>query len=668
MAAEMNNGGAVDGRKVAALALALGVATALLYSRALTNDFVELDDIEYVTGNPYVLSGLSREGLAWVRRAVVVGNWHPMTMLSHMLDVELFGTKAWGHHLTSVLLHGVNTSLVFVVLWRLTGSVGPAAMAALLFGWHPQRVESVAWVAERKDVLSGLFGLLSLWAYASWVSSRSLLLYALAFALLALGLMSKPMLVTLPCVMLLLDYWPLGRLRGPTGEANTESVEGFDWTRPAGLVIEKLPFFAIAALFSLITYNTQQRIIQLSSPHLFKRIILAVTAYVDYVSQFLWPTGLAAYYPQPPGDVFDLGALLTSVGALAVATAAVAIMARMRPYLAMGWCWYVGMLVPVIGLVKVGEQARADRYMYLPSIGLGLMIAWGAREWAAGKSNRQRLAGAALGVWLVCLAAVTWRQIGTWQNSETMFRRVTQVTTRNALAMNGLGHALMEQGRFEESMECLDQAIEWAPVFGVALCSKAYLLHHLGRCEEAEAFYARMIEAGQDGATERINFGKLLMDLGKFREARAQYQEAQKMAPDRPEPVVGMAAATARLGQWAEAARLFGEVIKAQPDNPDALSGLADLYLKAGEGSLRRPAEALRLSQRSCELTENRDPELLGVYAAALAANGKFTAAAEAAGQGRRLAEGIEVQSPLILKKIETLRRQEEAYRAGREE
>lgn len=657
--------GHAGGRAVALAAIALGLVTAGLFSRALQNDFVEIDDTAYVTKNPYVRQGFSAESLAWVQTAVVVGNWHPVTMLSHMLDVQVFGLAAWGHHLTSLLLHAANTALVFVLLWRLTGHAAPALAAAILFGWHPQRVESVAWVAERKDVLSGFFGLLALWSYVEWVRKPGWPRYALTFGLLAVGLISKPMLVTLPCLMLLLDFWPLGRLRPDAAAAATGAPGKIDWSRWPALVVEKLPLLALTALFSLITYGSQQQVVRISSPTLLRRVAISALAYVDYLNQFLVPRNLAAYYPaSDPRTIY--GPAAVSAVVLLVATLAVVLMTRERPFLALGWCWFLGMLVPVIGIVKVGEQARADRYMYLPSVGLGVMIAWAVAEWSQGKPVRQRLAAAGWGLWLVCLAGLTWRQIGTWRDSETLFRHAASVTERNAVALNGLGHALMEKGRLDEALDCLDQAIEWAPRFGIALCSKAYTLQHLGRYDEAEKYYVRMLDAGQNGATERINYGRLLLDMRKYREARAQFDEAQKLAPERSEAVVGLAAAAAGTGKWADAAGLYQQVLEAQPENAAALAGLARVYSSPGAGSLRRPGEAVRLAQKACELTGNQDPQLMDGYATALAAAGKYALAADVARKARETAEAVAPRTPLLDRLMADLQRREAAYRRGR--
>lgn len=645
-------------------ALALALLTAGLFARALQNDFVELDDTAYVTKNQHVRQGITAESLAWVRSAIVVGNWHPVTMLSHLLDVQLYGLAPWGHHLTSVLLHSANTALVFVLLWRLTGQGGAALAAALLFGWHPQRVESVAWVAERKDVLSGFFGLLALWSYVEWTKAPRRWRYALTLVLLAVGLMAKPMLVTLPCVMLLLDYWPLGRLRSPEADGEPGTA---DWSRLPGLIIEKLPLFALTILFSLITYGSQQQVVRISSPNLLSRLAISALAYVDYLNQFIVPQKLAAYYPQSVQHMTG-GPVLVSAAVLGIATLSVAILSRGAPYLAVGWCWFLGMLVPVIGIVKVGEQARADRYMYLPSIGIGVIVAWALAEWSQGKPARQRLAAAGLGVWLACLAGLTWRQIGTWRDSEALYRHAASVTQRNAVAMNGLGHALMEKGQLDEALASLDQALEWAPRFGIALCSKAYTLQHLGRYEEAESYYVRMLDAGQNGPTERINYGRLLLDMGKYREARTQFDEAQRVAPERSEATVGLAAAAVGMGKWADAIGLYQQVLEAQSDNAAALSGLARVYSAAPAGALRRPGEAVRLAKKACELTGNRDPQLLDVYALSLAAAGKYAQAADAAKLAREQAVATVPQTPLLERLIADLEQREAAYRRGRME
>ncbi len=410
------------------LPLALGAALALLtlaaWLPALRNGFVNLDDPYYVTAQPHVLPGITRAGLAWAWTAKVASNWHPLTMLSHMLDCQLFGLDPAGHHATSLLLHLANVLLLFAVLWRMTGAAGRSAAVAALFAVHPTHVESVAWVAERKDVLSALFWLLAMGAWERYARAPSIGRYLLVALLMALGLMAKPMVVTLPFALLLLDVWPLGRLQ-------------LGWKR---LTIEKIPLLALSAASSLITLRYQQTsLAPLGVVPWSLRAANALVSYAAYLGKLFLPRHLAVFYPIPLAipawKVAGAALLLTALTALAVWRA------RREPWLLVGWLWFLGTLVPVIGLVQVGRQAMADRYTYIPSIGLFLAVVWSLAE--LGKAHRAALAATA-GIVILALAAITWTQIGYWSDSATLFRHALAATgDDNYLAHIGLGKALM---------------------------------------------------------------------------------------------------------------------------------------------------------------------------------------------------------------------------------
>jgi hypothetical protein len=453
--------------------LGLALAVLVVFLPATRHEFVNYDDLEYVTQNGHVQAGLMWESVAWALSSTQASNWHPLTWLSHMLDCQLYGLKAGGHHLTNLLLHAVNTLLLFLVLRQMTGATWRSAFVAALFGLHPLHVESVAWVAERKDVSSTLFWMLTLWTYALYVArgegggargeggasnlrsaqhatqitrpssgltQSATLHYSLALVCFALGLMAKPMLVTLPFVLLLLDYWPLGRLQRSTSNAQLPMIRR--------LIYEKLPFFALALASSLVTFVVQRKggaVSSLTTLSVGARIANAAVSYARYLGKTFWPDNLSVLYPHPGHwlvwQVAGAGLLLAggTAGALALR--------RRRPYLPVGWLWYVGTLVPVIGLVQVGIQSMADRYMYVPAIGVFIMLAWGLWDLTAGWRG-QRVALATGGaVALACCGAVTRSQVGYWTNSETLFRRAVQVTKKNYLAYNNLGYYLSGQGR-----------------------------------------------------------------------------------------------------------------------------------------------------------------------------------------------------------------------------
>ncbi len=423
-----------DGATLAALV----AAVVIVYGATISFDFVGCDDPDYVTANVHVMNGLSLDGVRWAFTAFDQGNWHPLTWLSHMLDATLFpkdmpGQAGW-HHLTNLLLHAANTVLLFLVLKRLTQAHWPSAMVAALFALHPLHVESVAWVAERKDVLSTFLGLLAMAAYARYVERPSVSRYLPIFFLLALGLMAKPMLVTLPFVMLLLDYWPLERLgRG----------------RPLRLpILEKLPLLALAAASSVVTFFAQQSsgaVMGLQDCPFSLRLGNAMFSYVMYLWKMVWPQDLALLYAFPFN--LPLWYALASAAAVAAVTALVIWQTRRRPYLAVGWFWYLGMLVPVIGLVQIGAQARADRYTYLPLVGIFIMVAWGAADLLAFWRRRWMvLAPAAIAV----LAACGWlasRQVAVWADTGTLFRHAIASGAELASAHYSLGDSLREQGR-----------------------------------------------------------------------------------------------------------------------------------------------------------------------------------------------------------------------------
>jgi hypothetical protein len=410
------------------LSLALGAALALLtlaaWLPALRNGFVNLDDPYYVTANPRVLQGITRAGIAWALTAKVASNWHPLTLFSHMLDGQLYGLKPAGHHATSLLLHLANVLLLFEVLRRMTGAAGRSAAVAALFAVHPTRVESVAWIAERKDVLSALFWILAMGAWARYARRPSIGRYGLVAFLMILGLMAKPMVVTLPFALLLLDVWPLDRL--PLG-----------WRR---LGVEKLPLLALSAASSLITLRYQEMsLAPLEVVPWSLRAANALVAYAAYLGKLFWPTRLAIFYPIPPvipaWKIAGAALLLIAITALAVWRA------RREPWLLTGWLWFLGTLVPVIGLVQVGRQAMADRYTYIPSIGLFLALVWTLAELA--RAHRAALAATA-GIVILALAVATRVQVGYWADSATLFRHaLTATDDGNYLAHIGLGKALM---------------------------------------------------------------------------------------------------------------------------------------------------------------------------------------------------------------------------------
>jgi len=428
--------------------LFLGSVLALLpllaYLPTFANGFVNLDDSLYVTGNPWVLKGLAPESLAWALTANVANNWHPLTLLSHLLDVQLFGLHAAGHHGTSLLLHAANGLLLFAVLRRMTGRLWRSWTVAALFAVHPTHVESVAWISERKDVLSALFWILAMAAWTAWARQPAPGRYLVVMILMVLGLAAKPMVVTLPFVLLLLDAWPLERLH-------------LGWRR---LILEKLPLLALSAISSLVTLRYQETsMVPLEVLPLSFRLANAAVAYAAYLGKTLFPWHLAVFYPIPLAipvwKTAGAAALLIAITAFAVWRA------RRSLWLLTGWLWFLGTLVPVIGLVQVGRQAMADRYLYLPSIGLYLAVVWGIAELVKRREVRLAMAAAAI----LALAAATWTQTRTWQDSVTLYRHALAVTDGNYLAHLGLAKALTARQDWNGAAEQYRAALALRPEF-----------------------------------------------------------------------------------------------------------------------------------------------------------------------------------------------------------
>ncbi len=575
------------------LAALLALATIALYWPATRHDFINYDDPAYVTANVHVQNGLTLENLKWAFSNPVSDNWHPVTMLSHMLDCQLFGLKPWGHHLTSLLLHAFNTALVFLLLRTMTGAVWRSLLVAALFGAHPLHVESVAWVAERKDVLSTFFWMLTLWAYAKYVeatpdrNSGSKVWYCAALAMFVLGLMSKAMLVTMPCVMLLLDYWPLQRFK----------VQG-SWFRVHSLVVEKIPFFALAAAASLVTYAVQQQqgaVVTVENLPPGARVGNALVSYCRYLEKLFWPTDLAVYYPYPGywplAEVLLAGLFLCGLSALLF------VQRRRYPFLLVGWLWFVGTLVPVIGLVQVGEQAMADRYTYIPSVGVLILTIWGAYELTRRWRHHTMVLslGGAAAIILCC--ALTRQQLGYWQDSETLFRYTLKVTQNNYIAYYSLGNALLEKGQTEEAISQFQEAIRCKPDYAIAHNNLGKAFLNQGRTDEAISQFQEAIRYKPEYAEAHNNLGAAFGEKGQIDEAIRQYQEAIRLEPNDADAYSNLGVALVRKGRTDEAITQYQEAIRLKPNDADAYINLGNALGQKGQvdEAIRQYQEAIRL-------------------------------------------------------------------------
>lgn len=552
----------------------LVVLTVALYLPVLRHGFVALDDPDYVEENPMVRAGLSWAGVKWTFRTGQASNWHPLTWLSHQLDATLWGAGAAGPHAVNAGLHAANTLLVFLLLRRMTGALARSAFVAALFAWHPLHVESVAWIAERKDVLSGCFFLLTLLAYVRFTeapSGAARAWYLAAVAAFAGGLMSKPMLVTTPCVLLLLDVWPLRRLaRG--GRA---------------VVLEKLPFVALSIASCVVTFRVQQAggaVRDLTAHPFDERVGNAVVSVVRYLGDAVWPAQLAIYYPHP--GRWPVGILVGAVAIAAAVSAAAWRWRRPQPALLTGWLWFAGMLVPALGLVQVGEQARADRYTYLPLLGVFLAAVWLVADWTRNSRARRRLAVGVGGAALAAAAAMTTVQLRYWRDSVALFTRALEVTGPNFVAHHALGHHWLKEGKLDAAAAELERCLAVRPGFAEALNNLGSVRWKQGRREDAVANFRRAVASAPGFVLARGNLGTALLELGRADEAVTELQRAAAARPDDAETQLVLGNAHLACGRADAAADCYARAVVLRPGFADAHSNLGQLQLQAGRSEL----------------------------------------------------------------------------------
>ena len=571
--------------------LGLGLITLGLYLPALHCGFVEYDDQQYVTDNPRVQAGLTWNGLVWAF-GFHAGNWHPLAWLSHMLDCQIYAARAWGHHLTSVLLHVASTLLLFSVLNRMTNAMWRSAAVAALFAWHPLHVESVAWVSERKDVLCAFFWMLTLGCYVRYAERPSAGRYVFTFGAFALCLLSKPMAVTLPFVLLLLDYWPLGRVTG-------------DRRRVADirrLILEKIPFLLLAVVGCGLTLQAQQiAIVSTAGLTMAQRLAHTLVAYNHYFFAMFFPHSLAVYYPYvlnlDPETVVFSGSVVVLITLLAM------INLRRRPWVATGWLWYLGTLVPVIGLVQVGDQAWADRYTYLPLIGLFLPLVWFANEIIKSRIVLQGLA-VIIGM---ALLATTSVQLSYWKNTWTLFDHANKVTHDNYMAVTVLASQLAQQGKLDEAMELYHKALSYKPTFPEAHFFLGNAFDQAGRPDEAVMEYEKALWFKPTQEQTHIFLGIVLGKQKKYEEAITNYQAALVLNPDSAVAENNLARIFHTQGRFDEAIQHYSAALKINPKLALGHNNLGILLLEkgslaAGTVQLR---EALRLNPTNAETQFN---------------------------------------------------------------
>ena len=607
----------------------------MVFGQTLRYDFVNFDDDTYVYQNAMVKGGLSPASIARAFTHKHQDNWHPLTSLSHILDCQLYGLKASGHHLTNVLLHGATVILLFLVLRRMTASLWPSAFVAALFAIHPLRVESVAWVSERKDVLSGLFFMLTLWAYCKYVQSPKTEVrspnprrwYFVTLVMFALGLLSKPMLVTLPFVLLLLDYWPLRRFPQPAR-----------FSIPLRLLLEKIPLLVLSAASCVITLFIQREAIvgaQLVPMRL--RIENAIVSGAAYLVQMVYPTDLAASYPYPVNGLPAWEIALALLVLVAVSAAAF-YWRNQRPWLVTGWFWYLGMLVPVAGLIQVGQQARADRYTYLPQIGVYLLLTWTLMEWAGRRRNRRFVLAVGAAAGLAVLAACARAQTLYWRNSESLWTHTLACTSDNVLAESNLGNFFYQEGRLDEALAHGQRALALQPDNVGANNCVGYVLFQRGRVDEAISHFQTALRVRPDYFPAHNNLGMALFQRGRVDEAIAHFRSALEGDSTVADIHNNLGALLVHKGQFQEAIAQYQKALELKPDYPGACNNFAWVLATCPQPAIRNGARAVELARRANQLAGGGNLIILRTLAAAYAEAVRFPEAIETANQALQLA------------------------------
>ncbi len=580
--------------------LFLAVITLAVYWQTFSHQFISYDDGMYITENPHVKAGLTMEGVSWAFTAIRGSNWHPITWLSHMLDVSMFGLHPGPHHLMNAAYHAANSALLFLLLLRMTGANWPSAFAAALFALHPMHVESVAWVSERKDVLSAFFWILTLLFYEWYVKHPGRTRYLLTLCTFVLGLMSKSMLVTLPLVMFLMDYWPLGRVQSGQKGTTVQQTAGVSVLKPFPwrLILEKIPFFSMSAIISIVTIYTQHKGGAIASvktlPFSF-RAINALWSYVVYMGKMLWPLHLAVIYPIPSTLTIVQGVFS---GLLLAGTTAVAVRsAKQHPYFLTGWLWYLITLIPVIGLVQVGRQSMADRYTYIPFIGLFIIIAWGMQLFAGDNRYRRAAVSAAAGIMLLALSACTWLQIGHWKDSMTLFSHAIKTVPDNYIAHEITGYAKAQRGMLDEAAYHYSEALRISPDDERSLTGLGNVLVKQGKIEEAINYTNRALLLNPNSSEAHFNMGFALMKQGRDKEAIHHYSEGLRSDPDNADIHFILGVTLATQGQLDEGIRHFSEALRITPGFAEAHYSMGVALLRQGklDQSIRHFSEALRI-------------------------------------------------------------------------
>lgn len=636
--------------KLLAITVGLGLALAvwLAFGESLRNGFVNYDDNRYVYENAVVQQGVTLSGIRWALTYGEIGHWHPLTWISHMLDCQLFGLKPWGHHLTSVLIHMVTAVLLFLVLRRMTGSLWRSAFVAAVFAVHPLRVESVVWVSERKDVLGALGFVLTVGAYVKYVRQPSRLRYALVAGVYAAGLLCKNMLVTLPFVLLLLDYWPLKRF----------TIDDLR-LKIGRLVAEKIPLLVLSAASCVATFLAPEELAAARLPF-FLRIENALVSYVAYLRQTFWPTGLAGLYSNPV-NALPAGEVVLALMLLLIASAAVFVGRRKRPYLLVGWLWYLGMLVPVIGLVQISFYARADRYTYLPHVGICLLVTWLAGELSSSWRHRRLVLGLASAVIIPVLIFCTRKQTGYWRDSEIFWRQTLAVTAGNSIAHHNLALTLQGRGRTDEAIVHQRRTVEIDPRSAGSRYSLGSTLDDAGQVEEAMAQLKTALEIEPGHVQANVRLGNIFYRIGEVTNAISHYQRALEADPSDALAHNNLGSAMEQTGDIRAAVVHFEKALALLPGMVLASDNLAWVYATCPETSIRNGVRAMALAEIASRSSAGNNPLHLRTLAAAYAENGRHAQAVATAQRAERLAA-----EQNLTEQVEAIRGQIRLYEAGK--
>lgn len=609
------------------------VACFVAFGRIAGNDFINFDDLGYITENYHVQSGINLKNIQWAFTTVVLNNWHPLTMISHMLDWSLFGADASGHHLVSLLLHIGAVIFLFLFLNKTTNNLWPSAFAAALFALHPLRVESVAWAAERKDVLSIFFGMAALYAYAFYVESSKISRYFICLILFALSLMSKPMLVTFPFILLLLDYWPLGRLQNKWSTAQMSIIKAAHWAKDNGerpivnatvdkkatqpvnddhhligkILWEKVPFFVLTAVSIALTLWAQWTgITSLNRIPIVDRSLNAIASYLYYIIKIFYPVDLAVLYPYP---IFT-SLWQVSVAALILFAISISVVytSKKAPFLFVGWFWYLGTLIPVIGLVQVGHQAMADRYTYLPTIGIAIMLAWGVPLLLRREKTRRKVLFPVGGAVIVTLVFLSWMQCGYWENSIYLFSHTLNVTKNNYVAHHGIALSLSKEGKINEAIYHYNEAIRLKPNYAEAYNNRGTIYVKLRQYQLAMEDFNKAILLYPNYAEAHYNKGLTYFMIGQYQSAIKYYNKAITLKPDDADAYSNRGNAFNKLGQYQRAILDYNASIQFKPDNPVAYNNRGSIYYILGQyhSALEDCTKAIQLKPDYVDAYSNR--------------------------------------------------------------